>query len=987
MKWIVKIKALTLAALLIAMSFTSSGYIPPTSAESTLDVSSELDSGAHLFELVHDRSDYVAYISEYKSVAHSTHEIVLEGSEYSHVEGKGFEKLSQFEGQQGVSLKTGEQGSVNWSVDIPETGLYHIEVLYYPIEGKSSTIERSLLIDGEVPFEEAAYLQFDRIWDDKSKEIERDNQGNDLRPQQVENPEWRTAMIKDFEGYYEKPFQFYLTAGTHTISLISQREPMVIKHLKLFHNEDAIPYEEIAKRYKKEDIHETKNHLITIQAEEASAKSSPTLYPQTERNSPAVKPYSPKYTKVNTIGGFNWRIPGQWIEWEVNIPETGLYKIGVKSQQNFVRGIYSTRRLTIDGKVSFKEMERVAFRFDNNYRINILGDDVPYLFELEKGKHILRMETSLGEFASLIREVEDSLYNLNAMYRKILMITGASPDALRDYRVEQQVPNLIDAFQAESSRLKGVSKELHRLSGGTGEAEALLKTMSIQLDEMIEEPHTISKRLSSYKTNVGGLGTWLLKAREMPLEIDSIYIASPNKKIPTEGIGFFDNLKHEAMVLIHSFFTDYNQIGNISNEPNAPSVTVWVGSGRDQANTLKAMIDETFTPDTGINVNLKLVQMQTLLPATLAGQGPDVAMQISNDIPVNYAMRNAAADLTQFNDYEEVRKRFRPSAMVPFEYDDGVYALPETQTFDMLFYRKDVLNELGLEIPQTWEDVANVLAVLNKNHMEFGLPVVLQPANPGENLPPNSVYGMLLMQNGGQFYRNGGRESDLDSRVGVETFKTWTEFYTDYKLDREFDFPNRFRTGQMPIGIADYTTYNQLQVFAPEIRGLWGFVPVPGTVEPDGSLRRDVPSKGSGVIMLESAKNKAAGWEFMKWWTSDEVQTKFGREMESLMGAAARYPTANIKALDSLPWPVTDYENLKLQFKSVQGIPEVPGGYFTGRHLFNAFYQIVVNSGDQSFMGITIPGVRSEPRETIVEYVQYIDEEIAAKRKEFGLPE
>ncbi|WP_199614234.1 extracellular solute-binding protein [Paenibacillus alkalitolerans] len=954
------------------------GPVPLASAEggaSSSVTDAAIEFGAdRLFEMLLDRQGFSDYIAQYENASLPDREIVVEASDYSGIEGEGFETLNNYEGQEGVSLKTGEQGSAEWTVTVPESGLYHISILYFPIEGKSSSIERSLLIDGEVPFEEAAYLQFDRIWDNELDQVKRDNRGNDLRPQQIEKPEWREAMFKDFEGYYEQPFQFYFTAGTHKISLVSQREPMVIRNLKLFQYKPPASYEETLKRYQAEGLNEAKNIMITVQGEDAIAKSSPTLYPQSERTSSAVYPYSPSMIRVNTIGGYNWRIPGQWIEWEFEVPETGLYKIGMKTQQNFVRGIYSTRRLTIDGKVPFKEMERVPFRFNNNYRLDVMGGAEPYLFILEKGKHILRLEASLGEFAPLIREVEESLFNLNAMYRKILMITGSSPDEFRDYRVEKQIPNLLETFAAESKRLKDVSAELRRLSGGSGDSEALLKTMAIQLDEMIENPDTIPRRLTAYKTNTGGLGTWLLKTREMPLEIDAIYVASPDKNLPNDGMGFFAKLRHEIVTFMYSFFIDYNQIGNVSDGSGERSVTVWIGSGRDQANTLKAMIDETFTPETGINVNLKLVQMQTLLPATLAGQGPDVAMQIGNDIPVNYAMRNAAEDLTRFSDFEEVAKRFRPSALVPYTYENGVYALPETQTFNMLFYRKDVLNELGLSVPETWEDVANIFAVLNKNHMEFGLPLVLQPSYPGENIPPNSVYAMLLMQNGGQFYRNGGKESDLDSRIGIETFKAWTEFYTDYKLEREFDFPNRFRTGQMPIGIADYTTYNQLSVFAPEIRGMWGFAPVPGTKQPDGTIRREVPGGGSGTLMLQGAKDKDAAWEFMKWWTSEQIQTKFGREMESLMGAAARYPTANIKALDSLPWPVADYENLRAQFEWVRGIPEVPGGYFTGRHLLNAFYKVVVNA-------------KTEPREAIVDYTQYIQEEIRAKRKEFGLPE
>lgn len=931
-------------------------------------------ANASLSSLQQGRGDYTEYLARNENAVFPDREIIVEASEYVKLEGDGFEKLDNFEGQSGVSLMTGEQGRVDWTVSVLEAGFYNISIQYYPIEGKSSSIERKLMIDGVVPFEEVSYLQFDRIWGNELDHVKQDNRGNDLRPQQVEKPEWREMLLKDSNGYYEEPFRFYLTAGSHTLSFVSQREPMIIRRLKLFQDKEPSTYNETLKRYQDEGLRETMGHLVSVQGEDAIVKSSPTLYPQTERSSRAVTPYSPKLIRVNSIGGNNWRLPGNWIEWEIDVPETGLYKLGIKAKQNFVRGIYSTRQLAINGEVPFQEVEHVPFRFKSGYRIEVMGGKEPYLFELKKGKNIIRLEDTLGEFAPLIREVKDSLYNLNAIYRKIVMITGTAPDKYRDYRVDRQIPHLLETFRTESTRLKAISRELRRLSGGSSDSEALLKTMAVQLDEMIKNPDTISRRLTAYKVNTGGLGTWLQKALEMPLQIDEIYAASPDKKFPDSGRGFLAGLKHEAATFAYSFMINYNQIGNVSDKNNQRSITVWIGSGRDQANTLKAMIDETFASRTGINVNLKLVQMNTLLPATLAGQGPDVAMQIDNDIPVNYAMRHAAADLMQFPDFQEVAKSFRPSALVPYTYDKGVYSLPETQTFNMLFYRKDVLKELELDVPQTWDEVYNLLAVLNKNHMKFGMPLTQTPTYPGQNIPPNPIYAALLLQNGGQFYRNGNKESDLDSRNGVETFKMWTEFYTDYKLERDFDFANRFRTGEMPIGIADYSLYNQLTVFAPEIRGMWGFVPLPGTSQPDGTIRRDTPSGGTGTMILESAKDKESAWEFIKWWTSTETQTKFGREMEALMGASARYPTANIKALDSLPWPVTDYDNLKAQFQWVRGIPEIPGGYFTGRHLQNAFFKVVT-------------GGKTEPREAIIEYVQYIQEEIRAKRKEFGLPE
>ncbi|MFC4808586.1 extracellular solute-binding protein [Paenibacillus sp. GCM10023250] len=923
------------------------------------------------------RGDYADYLAAHANAAFADREIVLDAASYAETEGEGFEKLDDYEGQPGSSLKTGEQGSVSWEIEVAQAGFYNIALQYYPIAGKSSSIERALRIDGAVPFTEASYLQFARVWDNELDQVKQDNLGNDLRPEQIEKPDWREALLADSDGYYADPFQFYLSNGRHTLTLVSQREPMVIHTLKLYQQRQPEAYEAALKQYEQDGLKAAGGQLITVQAEAAVAKSSPTLYPQTERATSSVTPYSPKLIRVNTIGGYNWRLPGQWIEWEVDVPETGLYKIAMKSKQEFVRGLYATRRLLINGEVPFQEAERLPFRYKNGYRIDVLGGGEPYLFKLEKGKNVIRLENTLGEFAPLIREVKESLYALNDMYRKIIMITGASPDKFRDYRLDKQVPQMLETFQSESDRLTAVSAELERLSGGSGDSEALLKTMALQLKEMVKEPDTIPRRLAAFKGNAGGLGTWLQEAIEMPLQLDELYIAPPDRKFPSSGEGFFSKLKHELTTFAYSFVIDYNQIGNGTDEKHRKSITVWVGSGRDQANTLKAMIDETFTPQTGINVNLKLVQMNTLLPATLAGRGPDVAMQISNDIPVNYAMRGAAADLTQFSDYPDVAKRFRDSALVPYTYEKGVYALPETQTFNMLFYRKDVLAELGLDVPQTWDDVYKLLTVLSKNRMQFGMPITVPQTAvpvPGQNIPPNSIYGSLLMQNGGQFYRDGGTESDLDSKIGVETFKAWTDLYSDYKLEREFDFANRFRTGEMPIGIVDYTTYNQLTVFAPEIRGMWGFAPIPGTKQPDGTIRRDTPSTGNGTLMLSGAKDKDASWAFMKWWTSEKTQTDFGREMEALMGASARYPTANIAALDSLPWPVSDYENLQAQFAYVRGVPEVPGGYFTGRHLQNAFLKVVVEQN-------------TEAREAILDYAQYIQDEIKAKRKEFGLPE
>ena len=269
--------------------------------------------------------------------------------------------------------------------------------------------------------------------------------------------------------------------------------------------------------------------------------------------------------------------------------------------------------------------------------------------------------------------------------------------------------------------------------------------------------------------------------------------------------------------------------------------------------------------------------------------------------------------------------------------------------------------ELGLEVPQTWDDVKVAMTVLAKNQMEFGM------------LPSEQVFAMLLYQNGGAYYNQDGSRSALDSDQAINSFKQYCEYYTDYKLDKETSVDQRFRTGECPIIIADYTLYNNLQVSAPDIDGLWSIAPVPGTRKADGTIDRSVGSTGLTSLIMSATTEPEACWEFLKWWTSDDVQTNFGYEMESLQGKAGRVPTANLEAFQKLAWKATDMDALLEQYRWVKGIPQVPGGYYSWRNVNNAFYTVTTDTDFAS------------PREELMDKVVLINEELHYKWDEFAL--
>lgn len=921
-------------------------------------------------ELFKSHSDYYSYVASNPQNYPQVDSIIIEGGNYE-TKSDEHSHLGTFEGIDNTLL-TEESGSVTYLVNVSEAGFYRLLLTYFPQEGKSSNIERELKINGEIPFLSAENITFYRIWGNKDK-ISQDIYGNDIRPSQVEKPEWVNAYFKDSAGYVTEPFAFYFKEGENTIELTSIREPLIIGRITLEKVVEKKTYESVKQLYEQQGYKEIKDAKIQIQAENASFTTSPTLYPLNDRTSAKSSPTHHSKIKLNTIGGVNWRVAGDQISWTFEVEEDGLYEISLRVKQKFATGMSVSRHIYIDGEIPFKELENYEFKHSNAWRVQTLGTKKEaFKFYLTKGKHRITMETSLGHYGLLISEVNNSIQNLSKLYREILIFTGARPDEFRDYQLHIRIPDLIERIQQEYDMLTNIRKGLIEISGSRSEKTGILDTVLLQLKDFIKKPSQIHKKLLPFDNNIASLGTLMTLLDQQPLEID-YFVVHGKKHDINKGESLFESVWFGIKSFFGSFITDYSSVGK-TTEATGEKIEVWLTVGKDQTNILRRLIDESFTPSKNIQVDLKLVNGASLLPATLSGVGPDVALGVGSSVPVNYAMRNAAYDLSSFSDFNEVKTQFKDSAFVPFRYLDKTYALPESQTFLMLFYRTDIFEELNLTVPNTWDEVIQLIPDLQKHHLEFYLPL---PTTGGGviNLPPNPIYSTLFYQHDGEFYLEGGRKSGFSEGLGPKVFETWTQFYTDYSFPIEANFVNRFRSGQMPIGITYYNVYNTLSVFAPEIRGKWDFTLVPGTPYEnefgETEIRRETVSSTSATLMLKQTKKPEASWEFMKWWTSTETQVRFGREMEGILGAAARYPTANFEAMRQLPWTVKEYSKLEEQWTWVRGIPEVPGAYMTGRHLDNAF-RLVINE-------------RSNPRETIYDYVQIINQELIKKRKEFGL--
>lgn len=885
-----------------------------------------------------------------------------------------FEGEAELREEDGVPCVYTADGSyVTWKVNVEKAGMYNIMLDYLATSSRGVDIERELYIDGELPFSGARTLCFTRMWTDKTA-VRKDNQGNDIRPSQVEVFGWQQVRCKDDMGYVVEPYQFYFHEGENTISLKAVNEPMTLRSIKLMPVQKLLTYEEyVSSQPQVAMTDEGKNYSVKVQGESAQLRSSPSLYARYDRSSGQTEPSSVTNTILNYIGGDPWTHPGEWIEWNFSVPEDGYYNISIKARQMYQRGALSSRTLYIDGEVPFDTMSSVTFGYNTAWDMRTLCDDkgTPYRFYLKAGEHNIRMEVTLGEMGPVLRQVEDSIFRLNQIYRKILVLTGASPDRFRDYNLAGVYPEVIEAMDLESKRLYKLVDDTVAITGEKNDRVAVAQTLAVQLEQFVENNDRITESFSNFKDNITSLGTAMQNMSESKLDVDLIMVTGENAPIPKSGENFFQSFAHEIKSCVSSYFVDYNSLGD-KYEDGDDVLEIWITTGRDQSTVLKTMVDDTFTANTGIKVNVKLVDANAILTAVVAGNGPDIVITVSGWFAVNYAMRNAVEDLTQFADFNEVVKPFYESALAPLTYDNGtkvgVYGLPETQNFSLLFYRTDVLEEMGLKVPQTWDDIIAMLPTIQGNSLTLAVPF------PDIALADISILNSLIYQQGGSIYDDEAKRTLIDSENGVTAFKQYTSLYNDYGLPTVYDFVSRFRSGEMPLGVASYSTYNTLMVSAPEIRGLWDFTLFPGTVREDGTLDRTVHSDGSCCMMVatDNEKVKQNAWEFMKWWVSADTQVRFGREMESVLGASARYQTANRDALRQLAWSNDQLAVLEAQMSQTRGFPEIAGGYSTTRHITNAIRRVI--------------NTKEDPRETLLNYARTINEEIKIKRQEFGLP-
>ena len=495
-------------------------------------------------------------------------------------------------------------------------------------------------------------------------------------------------------------------------------------------------------------------------------------------------------------------------------------------------------------------------------------------------------------------------------------------------------------------------------------AENQLRSLAKKPDELIYRIDELATSTSSVNQHLANLID-SLNGNDFSLDSIYFYQEDAQKQLPKNK-----NLFVKAWLGIIRFFTSFGEQAYSSTNTNPAHLQVSVNRSRQHLEIMQLMINEQFTPQTGIEVDLSLMPDQTkLVLANASGDSPDVATGVNYSIPFELGIRGALKDLTEFDDFADVAERYNAGLIMPYVIGDSIYAIPETMNFQVMFYRKDILDKLGLEIPDTLEDIEAMLPDLQMRGLNFYYPTA-------------RTVGMktfldttpILFQSGGTLYDGTVNKSTLTSEEIVEGFTTLTDLFTIYNLPKDVpNFYQHFRNGDYPIGISDFGNYNMISNAAPEIDGSWGVVLIPGIANEAGKVMRYSSAGAESTFLFESTpEREQQAWEFVKWWSSADVQAEFGQRLQITYGDEYYWNTANAEAFAQLPWDSDDKEVILEQLEWTLEAPRALASYMVERELSDAYNLVVLGAKS------------STVREALDNAQKNIKRETQRKLEEFG---
>jgi len=275
---------------------------------------------------------------------------------------------------------------------------------------------------------------------------------------------------------------------------------------------------------------------------------------------------------------------------------------------------------------------------------------------------------------------------------------------------------------------------------------------------------------------------------------------------------------------------------------------------------------------------------QKILASVMAGDTPVIAQAyetwtsqlIRGDalVPLDSLMELDSREITErWND------DFYPVFQRNNTYDGRIYSFPFNKSVQALYYNVELMDDLGLQPPETWEEYRMVLSTLTIDGNHDG--DLLDDCDRwGTAFNPSvGMFENLLLQRGGSLLSHDSTKTAFSSQEGIDALQLMIDLiYTDgsARISSGYTHQNDFADGR--VGIIQGSTVSlafmgqtieRMKENGEEVFTL-GIAPLPSDVE------QAVIIAGTNVILFKSDPARVeAGWEFIKWFTEPRQQARW----------------------------------------------------------------------------------------------------------------
>lgn len=860
-----------------------------------------------------------------------------------------------------LAVKAGD--TVTLTIDVPVSGRYVMSFDYLSYDESILPVEMGMKIDGGYPFYEARSMKFETTW--VSDGVDVDRYGNEIVSLPDKLIRWEHKEVMDASYRYSDPLPVELTAGVHKLELNIQEGTLLLGNISLEAPGDVAEY---AGSTKAEG-----NALIKIEAEDFYQRNDSSIHAIGEYGS-SLSPLSATTTVLNIIDEDSFNEAGQTVSYQFHVDNAGYYYIGMNYRQSEKNDFPVFVDWKIDGEIPNSAFKSYQVEAANKFRTVTLTDDNDDKLSvyLEPGDHTISLTISADNLRYALEAVDEIMSGISDLSLEVTKVAGTNKDKYRDLKLTRYIPDVQDRLLGWVDELYSLAEQaqpyVNAKSPDKVAAFSYLLIAANQLKSLAEKPNELVYRVDELSTSVNSINTQIANFVDLindnDLSIDRIYIYQDGARLP-KGQNVFQSIGTSLKRFGYSFM---GQSYSASNTDES-HIQVWVNRPRTYVEIMQKMIDEKFTPETGIEVDLSIMtDAQKLILSNASGDTPDIATGINYSIPFDLAIRGSLVDLSKFDNYKEVFGRYSEGLLVPSVVGEGLYSLPETMNFYVMFYRTDILSKLGLSVPNTMDELIAMLPDLQMRGLNVYYPTAAM-------LVMRNFHGTtpIIYQMDGALYGDTALDILVDSEATVEGFTELTELFTLYDLP--VDVPNfyqHFRNGDLPIGIADFNSYNLILNAAPEIANSWSIALVPGIEDEEtGEAKRYMSGGAESTVMFSSDdEREQKAWQFMEWWSRADIQAEFGQRLQILYGDEYIWPTANLEAFERLPYPTSDKDIILTQAQYILETPRLLGSYMMERELSNAFNDVVVN-------GDTV-------RSRIDEVAKTVLRETERKLEEFG---